>query len=165
METKAKTKLQVAEVELDLEKAREVWQEFESFKEKLLGGGDRYEVKGKGRLNRQGCAKLATVFGLSEPEQPQVITVPLNDKHVGFITITAVETPGGRRAFGVGGCTTNEILTRDQRNRRAFHDAVAVSHTRAKERAIADLVGGGEVTAEEVMETDYEVAEEVGEPF
>lgn len=158
------TKLQVAEVELDLEKAREVWREFESFKEKLLDDRDRYEVKGKRRLNRQGCAKLATVFSLSEPEQPQVITVPLNDKHVGFITITAVETPGGRRAFGVGGCTTHEILTKDNRNRRAFHDAVAVSHTRAKERAISDLVGGGEVTAEEVMETDHELVEE-GEPF
>ncbi|MFQ6033382.1 MAG: hypothetical protein ACE5KR_00795 [Candidatus Bipolaricaulia bacterium] len=159
------TKLQVAEVELDLEKAQEVWREFESFKEKLLDDRDRYEVKGKRWLNRQGCAKLATVFSLSEPEQPQVITVPLNDKHVGFITITAVETPGRRRAFGVGGCTTHEILTKDQRNRRAFHDAVAVSHTRAKERAIADLVGGGELTAEEIgMEAEYEVVRE-GEPF
>ena len=156
-------KLEVAEVELDLAKAKEVWREFESFKEKLLDDGDRYEVKGKRRLNRRGCAKLATVFSLSEPEQPQVITVPLSDKHVGFITVTAMKTPDGRISFGVGGCTTNEILRKDQENARAFHDAVAISHTRAKERAISDLVGGGEVTAEEIMEAEYEVEGE--EPF
>jgi len=34
------------------------------------------------------------------------------------------------------------------------HDIFALGHTRAKNRAIADLVGGGEVTAEEVLASE-----------
>jgi len=30
------------------------------------------------------------------------------------------------------------------------HDVYALAHTRAKNRAIADLIGGGEVSAEEI---------------
>ena len=159
-------KLAVVELSLDVAKAKQVWEEFERFKAQLLEEKDRYKVEGKERLNRQGCAKLATVFSLSEPEPPQVITAPLNDKHIGFITVTALETPDGRRAYGVAGCSTTEIQAKNPKNRRAFHDAVAISHTRAKERAISDLVGGGEVTAEEFSPQAGETIEvDRDEPF
>jgi len=78
------------------------------------------------------------------------VQTPLGEKHIAVQVSTVVQTPDGRRAFGVGGCTTKEILSKRSGNDRAYHDAVACAHTRAKERAIADLVGGGEVTAEEI---------------
>ncbi|HOX41802.1 MAG TPA: hypothetical protein PK263_06495, partial [bacterium] len=60
------------------------------------------------------------------------------------ITVKA-STQNGRFAFGVGSCSSSE------RNfAHPEHDVRSTGHTRAKNRAISDLIGGGEVAAEEI---------------
>ena len=57
-----------------------------------------------------------------------------------------VSAQNGRFAFGVGACASNE------RNfSHVEHDTRSTAHTRAKNRAVSDLIGGGEVSAEEMM--------------
>jgi len=61
-----------------------------------------------------------------------------------FVMYRAV-APNGAHCDGDGACTSNE------KNRiKTEHDTRATAHTRAKNRAIADLVAFGEVSAEEI---------------
>lgn len=54
--------------------------------------------------------------------------------------------PDGQYTFGVGSCDSKEIP--DERRRE--HDTESKAHTRAKNRAISDLIGFGQVSAEEM---------------
>jgi hypothetical protein len=63
--------------------------------------------------------------------------------------------PSGQYADGDGHCDTLEKGTIN-----SIHNVIATAHTRAKNRAISDLVGGGEVSAEEVMGEIYDVTPE-----
>jgi hypothetical protein len=65
------------------------------------------------------------------------------------ITIKAI-APNGRFSFGVGSCSSNERKFTHQE-----HNVRSTAHTRAKNRAISDLVGGGEIFAEEMTNNTY----------
>jgi hypothetical protein len=58
--------------------------------------------------------------------------------------------PNGRAMIGDGYCSTAEA----GRGGWPEHNVRATAHTRAKNRAISDLVGGGEVSAEEMQDED-----------
>jgi hypothetical protein len=60
--------------------------------------------------------------------------------------VVRVTAPNGRTALGVGMCSTEErnFAHKD-------HDVYATAHTRAKNRAISDIIGAGEVSAEEIQ--------------
>ena len=54
--------------------------------------------------------------------------------------------PDGQYTYGIGSCDSREIS--DERRREHFTESKA--HTRAKNRATSDLIGFGQVSAEEV---------------
>jgi len=103
-----------------------------------------------------------------------------DDRHrviSGEFSVEAV-APNGRTAIGWGSCSIEERAHQDDKidgkgkvicpgpcdGRKHFsnpdHDVPATAHTRAKNRAISDLIGAGEVSAEEI-EADHL---EQGEP-
>ncbi len=130
------------------EQAVKQWALFEDLKGKLLNESDYQEISGKKYIKRSGFRKLAVFFGISD----QIIKEERQDRPDGsFIWRIEVEAraPNGRICIGVGACDSKE-----RRFAHEEHDVYSTSHTRAKSRAISDLVAGGAVSAEEVSEPD-----------
>jgi len=65
--------------------------------------------------------------------------------------------PNGQSQMGIGSCDSKEV----QNDRRREHDTESTAHTRAKNRAISDLIGFGQVSAEEVIPPPKHVESEV----
>ena len=69
----------------------------------------------------------------------------------GYLAVYRAEDRNGNVADGDGSCAASEKVGRDgSRAMCTTHNVRAHAHTRAKNRAISDLVGFGEVSAEEV---------------
>ncbi|MBA7493290.1 hypothetical protein ES702_03848 [subsurface metagenome] len=60
-------------------------------------------------------------------------------------TVKAI-APNGQFTSGEGSCDSKEIA----KERRREHDTKSTAHTRAKNRAISDLIGFGQISAEEL---------------
>jgi hypothetical protein len=126
------------------EEAKTLWKRYQGLKEALIDTNDEVMIKGNRYLKKSYWRKVATFFNLTD----EIISA---DKELlpggAFVwrVVAKVTAPNGRSAVGIGACSSKE---------RAFahldHDVEATAHTRAKNRAISDLVGGGEVSAEEI---------------
>lgn len=149
------------------------WRAFQELKKKLLDGSD-YQViyiterRGGGFVKtkkpfvkKSGWRKLATVFNLSD----EIVKEDRKEYNIGTanyyfvyeITAKALAL-NGRYAIGVGSCASNE-----RQFAHLEHDVRSTAATRAKNRAISDLIGGGEVSAEEVdvVQEAAEVKQEI----
>jgi ssDNA-binding Zn-finger/Zn-ribbon topoisomerase 1 len=151
------------------QQAKEAWNMFQATKKSLLEGSDYQSIitksfrggswitEKKPFVKKSGWRKLATAFNLSDtvikelrvhydamPYRSGKDAIVMRPGFVWEMTVRAI-APNGRYAEGVGSCASNE---------RGFahieHDVRATAMTRAKNRAISDLIGGGEVSAEEM---------------
>lgn len=128
----------------------ENWKQFEKLKKQLLKPDDYQAIVRRGiskkYIKRSGFRKIAVAFGLSDEIISQTRT-DRHDKEDSFTwqIVVKVTHPNGRTCTGVGACDSLE---------RGFahkeHDIYATAHTRAKSRAISDMVAGGEASAEEM---------------
>ncbi len=127
----------------------EAWDRYQELKTKLLTASDYQEIAGKKCIKKSGWRKLQVAFGVSD----EVIKEERKEFSKNFIyeVTIKVSTQNGRFAFGVGSCSSGE---------RSFahvdHDVRAIACTRAKNRAISDLIGGGEVSADELSNNSVE---------
>ena len=121
------------------------WNEFQDLKKAILQPSDIKKIQGKDFMVKSAWRKFATFFNLNDKIVEETQT-PHQDGQ-GWTWKIKVEcmAPNGRITEGVGMCSTSE---------RTFahleHDTYATAHTRAKNRAISDMVAAGEVSAEEV---------------
>jgi hypothetical protein len=129
------------------EQAAEEWARFEALKSKLLTEEDYQAIAGNRYIKRSGFRKIAVYFGLSDRILEQERFVRADDSFSWRIVVQ-VEAPNGRISTGVGACDS-----RERNFAHIEHDVYAIAHTRAKSRAISDMVAGGAVSAEE-METE-----------
>lgn len=132
------------------------WKEFQELKKYIIEPSDIQEVSTfdkktgtyikKNWVKKSGWRKFATFYNLTDrivEERKEPIGTG------GFLwKIKVVCTaPNGRETEGVGMCSSTE---------RGFahpdHDIYATAHTRAKNRAISDMIAAGEISAEEVMD-------------
>src|SRR5579883_3686476 len=123
------------------------WRQFQDLKRSLLTIEDYQDIQGRPRIKKSGWRKIAAAFGISDEllrEERREIETPTGRHFVWEVAVRAI-APNGRYADAVGACASNE-----RRFAHPDHDVRAVAHTRAKNRAVADLVGGGEVSAEEL---------------
>ena len=131
---------------------------FEDVKARLLSPKDdmltvtttdkRTGVKtSKPYIKRSGWRKVALAFALSDRIVSEKKTERADGSFVWHVVVE-VYNQGGRTTTGSGACDSKE---------RTFahleHDVYAVAHTRAKNRAISDMVAGGIITAEELEPT------------
>ena len=79
-----------------------------------------------------------------------------DDSFVWHYTVKAI-APNGQFTSGEGSCDSREV----HGDRRREHDTKATAHTRAKNRAISDLIGFGQVSAEEIIPPPKHVDSEV----
>lgn len=127
------------------EQAAEAWQKFEDLKMKLLRDDDYQEVSGKKYIKRSGLRKLAVFFGLSD----RILKEERVDREDGSFMwrmVVEAQAPNGRVSTGVGICDS-----RERKFAHAEHDVYATCNTRAKNRAISDMIAGGAVSVEEIV--------------
>jgi hypothetical protein len=125
---------------------------FEQVKAALLvHDRDSYWADGKERIRKSGWRKLALAFGISdELIDERCERDPSDPSHVIWHVHVRCYARGGRTVEGVGSASSRE---------RPFahveHDLHALAHTRAKSRAIADMLGSSDLVAEEMEEPDH----------
>lgn len=126
------------------------WRVFMELKKRLLDDGDYVLIKGVRMIRKSGFRKFSLVFNLSDEIIEQEKTVR-EDETFYWRVVTRVTAPNGRTSVGVGICDSKE-----RKFAHVEHDVYSTAHTRAKNRAISDMVAGGVVSAEEMSSTPQE---------
>lgn len=156
----------------DLEEVKQVYERFEEIKTELLKDTDVVKISGNNHIKKSGWRKIATAFNVSTDVVDSEKTV--DDGVVRYKVKVRAEAPNGKSTEAVAICASNEsnhmerldsdadldrddVIKVDGKIRRLKspkevndHNLYATASTRAKNRAISDLVGGGEVSAEEM---------------
>jgi hypothetical protein len=153
---------------VNVDAAVEYWNKYQLLTDKILNDSD-YQGKGKnGYKKKSAFRKYATAFNIKCKTIDEDLRYDDEGRIVTAKYIIRATLPNGRYEEGVGVCSifdkaheknkTSEqgnILCEGPCNGRVHfdkpeHDIVATAYTRAKSRAIADVIGTGEVTAEEL---------------
>ena len=101
--------------------------------------------KVKNHVNRSGVSKITTWCSLSTTCQDVVIDRDEDGKALRWRVTVRATAPDGRVADGVGAFDVKE-----RPSSKPEHDGLGTAFTRARNRAVMDLVGMGEVSAEEM---------------
>ena len=122
------------------QQALDAWAEYQAMKKALATPDDVQTIQGRDFLKKSYWRKVERFYKLSLA----LLSESHEDTPQGrvFYAMYRASHPSGAFADGDGSDYATEIME--------YHNARATAHTRAKNRAIADLVGGGEVSAEEV---------------
>jgi len=137
---------------VDTDQAVAAWKSFQALKAKLLEEDDSMMIGSKPFIKKSGWLKLATPFNLTD-EILEESREDREDKSFVYRFKVRVTAPNGRSVEAVGSCASAE-----QKYAHPEHDVRAKAHTRAKARAIADMVGGGGAVAEDVSDNEAERA-------
>jgi len=146
-----------------IEKTLEALKRFEDFKRQVLTKDDYVEIttrksgERKKYIKKSGWLKYALATGISLQLVSESREVTPEGKTIYHFTYRAI-APNGRYADAVGSASVDE-----REFARRVHDVRALAQTRAMERAISNLVGGGELGAEELLGSE-EVEEVEEEP-
>ena len=127
------------------EEAAAAARRFKRVKAELLDKNDYVFIAGENRIKKSGFRKLLVAFGLSD----RIVDKERTDRDDGSFTwrITVeVKHPNGRVCSGIAVCDS-----RERNYAHLEHDVLATCHTRAKNRAISDMIAGGVVSAEEML--------------
>lgn len=122
---------------------------FGELKAQLLGESDYQKISNKNFIKKAGWRKLALAFNISDEilkEERKEYETSNGVAYFSWEVTAKAIAPNGRFSVSTASCSSNE---------RTFshvdHDVRSTAGTRAKNRAISDLIGGGEVSAEEMM--------------
>ena len=149
---------------VDIDYAVKSQKNFEELVEALLDKDTDYQG---GKKKKSAWRKLARAFNISDEKICDRIIRDENHQIISAYFEVKAILPNGRYGIGVGDCSIFDKINKDdndmpsnfelrKRFTNAEHDVISTAHTRAKSRAIADLIGAGEVSAEE-METPKKV--------
>ena len=144
---------------VDVEGAVAFWENYQELTEKLL---DKSDYQGKKFKKKSAWRKYATAFNISDEIIKEEITTDKAGRIIKAVYHVKATLPNGRQGIGVGSLSIFSKQTSEdespfvlrQKFSDAEHDIPATAHTRAKNRAISDLIGAGEVSAEEIDNKD-----------
>ena len=127
---------------------------FQDFKTRVLREADFWvdpkDKEKKKRVRKSGWLKYAMACNLSierAEETRESLTIPDIGEVIVYNFMYRATAPNGRYATGTGTCSTNE----KRGSYKLLHDTRTQAETRAINRSISMLVGGGEVSAEEIQ--------------
>ena len=138
----------------DVREVRDSMEAYQRGLKSLLDDSD-YQDAGDGNrfVKKSGWRKIATWFGLTVEVRSQHVERDDDGPQRATVIARAI-APNGRAMDGDGHCDRGEPRFRSARARQKLeNDLIGTATTRAKNRAIADLVGMGDVSAEEVDST------------
>lgn len=120
---------------------------FREVKDNILESDDYIVIDGKKYIKRSGWRKIASAFSIS-------IEIRSFDIKSGD-TITATVTaraylPDGRFSDNIGICESSELIYIGK----TAQNTAATALTRAVNRCISDLIGSGELSAEEIIDME-----------
>lgn len=136
----------VLEPLLSAEKALEKWQGYQHLIKKIADTGDFVKVGDKEFPTKQFANKLSKFFGLNVMIQKFWREELEGKDNFTIHVVVRAEGPNGQIRESDGHCHSKE-----RKFAHLQHDVFATAVTRAKSRAIMELAGYGECTAEEVM--------------
>jgi len=137
-----------------IEEVRQVFKAFQQAKLSLLDKDDVQKVYDGTFIKKSGWRKIAVFFGISLQKLDEREIVK-DGERIYAVTYRAI-APSGQFQDATGYCSWNEAgpakraAKSKEQKAKLEHDVRATAETRAKNRAISDLVGGGEVSAEEM---------------
>ncbi|MHC1571564.1 MAG: hypothetical protein ACXQTL_02210, partial [Methanosarcinales archaeon] len=152
-----------------VEEAVTAWKQYEELKKAITSKNDVVQINGDDFLTKSYWRKLATFFNLTDEVVREEIERDEQGRVVKATYHVKAIAPNGRYSIGIGACSIHDKAHEEDKinkrgevicrgpcdGRKHFsnpeHDVPSTAHTRAKNRAISDLVGGGEVSAEEVV--------------
>jgi hypothetical protein len=159
---------------MDPEQARGAMAQYQALTAAMLTDRDWQVIPSGKFVKRSGWSKIATGYGLSTEVLALEIDRDEDGQPIRAHARVRATHPTGRFEENSGGCAITEQRFRTAGGRaKAEHDIPATAVTRAKNRAIADLVGFGAVSAEEMdmppadgtPEGDAKVADIVSELY
>ena len=131
---------------------------FEWFKSNALTPSDYQPIAGHNYIKKSGWMKIALACNVSLEKREERIEDLESGVRVYHYTYRAI-APSGRFADAVGSASTDEREFTHE-----VHDVRALAQTRACNRAISNLVGGGEVSAEEMVGVEKKAEAKPVEP-
>ena len=146
---------------VDVDAAVEFFENYEELTTRLLKPTD-YQGKGKEAFKKKSAwRKYATAFNISDEKVDEEIIRDEQHRIVSATFTVRAIAPNGRTSIGVASCSIYDKIKKDdteeptpfelrKRFSNAENDVITTAHTRAKSRAIADIIGTGEVSAEEM---------------
>jgi hypothetical protein len=151
---------------LDVRQTKQAMDTYQEGLRSILDDSDWQNAGSDGKfVKKSGWRKIATWFGLSVTIVSQrVERDPDTGDPLRASVIASATAPNGRVMEGDGHCSSDERRFQQRGGRAKLeNDLINTATTRAKNRAIADLVGMGAVSAEEIEGTTVRQAQ--GPPF
>lgn len=147
---------------MDIKGAQEAFKTFEKIKNEVLDAAkDISLIKGKSYVNKAGWRKIKTVFGISEEILSSRKEID-EDKTIRWIyRVRVIHKPTGISADAEASCDTKEefsYLNKEKGTKKPENMIMAMAQTRGFNRAISDLVGGGDLLS---AEDEQVIVEEV----
>jgi len=154
---------------IDVKNAKAFMDNYQEACKSLLVPSDyqKIVINGKAQPFKKKSAwrKIATAFNITDEVIKEVLIRDENDQIVSATFHVKATAPNGRSSVGVAACSIyDKINKKDVEQPSAFelrkrftnaeNDVIGTAHTRAKSRAISDLVGMGELSAEELEEME-----------
>ena len=143
-----------AVVPVDVERLVAIVDAFDKFKAMVLKESDYWldRKENKRRVKKSGWLKYALACNLNlEKVDEREVDKEMPPGSGNWVTIYHFDyraiAQTGRYAEGSGSASTSER----EESGKMLHDTRSLAQTRAMKRAISNLVGGGEVSAEEIM--------------
>lgn len=137
---------------LDAEALVESFKEYQELLPKLLDASDYQQAGDKKFVKKSGWLKIARAFDLdTELAAPVVIERDHDGKPIRAQVWIRAIAPSGAAMVGDGYCSIDEDrFSKPSGRKKLEHDLPSTAATRARNRAISNLVGMGEVSAEEM---------------
>lgn len=147
------------------EQAKIAWKKYQDLKASIVTNDDVQLIQGKKFLRKSYWRKVATFFNLTV-EVIDEKSEQIGKTYVWHFTARAT-APNGRSAIGTGSCDAYEkakmrdgkYVAWDYRSSKwvdaapnSLHNIRSTAETRAVNRAISNLVGGGEVSSDEIVD-------------
>lgn len=145
----------------DIQHSVESMQLFLELKAKLLSPEDTVIIAKRPYITRSGWRKIALAFNITT----QIIEIQREKteegQHIVRVRVRAT-APNGRFSEEAAVCDSSEFEKGNLQG--TLHNIESKAVTRAVNRAVSDLVGGGEVSAEEMVQGGNEPNVARGEP-
>ena len=153
---------------VDVEAAKAFMDNYQELVNALLDKSDYQSIGSKDFKKKSAWRKLATAFNISDEIIKEDITRDENNRIISATYYVKATLPNGRSGVGIGSCSiydkirytdtgkykadAEDVSNFELRGRfsNAEHDVPSTAHSRAKNRAISDLIGAGDVSAEEM---------------
>ena len=149
--------------------AKDFMNNYQELVEALLDKSDYQSIRTKEGIKqskkKSAWRKLQTAFNISDDVVEKEIIRDDCHRIISARYEVMATLPNGRHCVGTGSCSIFDKISKNdtkeptpfelrQRFTNAEHDVISTAHTRAKSRAISDLIGAGEVSAEELSGMD-----------